>query len=66
MLVFDIPVFWPILVMYFFILFYVTMKRQIKHMMKYRYLPFDLGKPRFTGNSGSSNGAAGRSAKSKD
>lgn len=38
--VFDVPVFWPILVVYFFILFTITMKRQIKHMIKYRYLPF--------------------------
>ena len=30
--VFDIPVFWPILLMYFFILFFMTMKRQIMHM----------------------------------
>lgn len=28
--VFNIPVFWPILVMYFLILFCVTMKRQIR------------------------------------
>lgn len=40
---FDVPVFWPILVMYFFILFTITMKRQIKHMIKYRYLPFTTG-----------------------
>ena len=26
----NVPVFWPILVMYFFILFALTMKRQIK------------------------------------
>lgn len=26
----DVPVYWPILVMYFFILFGITMKRQIK------------------------------------
>ncbi|CAL8107529.1 unnamed protein product [Calicophoron daubneyi] len=42
----DIPVFWPILVMYFLMLFYLTMKRQILHMIKYRYLPFTYGKPR--------------------
>lgn len=28
--VFNVPVFWPILVMYFFTLFGITMKRQIK------------------------------------
>lgn len=40
----DIPVFWPILLMYFVILFALTMRRQIQHMIKYKYLPFDLGK----------------------
>lgn len=27
---FNVPVFWPILVMYFFVLFFLTMKRQIR------------------------------------
>ena len=40
----DVPVFWPILLMYWFVLFFVTMKRQIKHMIKYRYIPFSMGK----------------------
>lgn len=42
--VFDVPVFWPILLMYWIVLFVVTMKRQIKHMIKYKYLPFSFGK----------------------
>ncbi|BGP12879.1 hypothetical protein JCM10213_005167 [Rhodosporidiobolus nylandii] len=42
--VFDIPVFWPILVMYFCILTFITLRRQISHMRKYRYLPFDIGR----------------------
>lgn len=42
--VFDIPVFWPILLLYWFVLFFVTMKRQIRHMIKYRYIPFTFGK----------------------
>jgi len=42
----DIPVFWPILLMYFCVLFFVTMKRQIEHMIKYKYLPFSWGKPK--------------------
>jgi hypothetical protein len=42
--VFDVPVFWPILLLYWFMLFFVTMKRQIRHMIKYRYIPFTLGK----------------------
>jgi len=53
--VFNIPVFWPILVMYFIILFCLTMKRQIKHMIKYRYLPFSHGKPRHRGRDDTGN-----------
>lgn len=44
----NIPVFWPILVIYFFGLFGITMKRQIKHMIKYKYIPIDLGKRHYT------------------
>jgi len=46
---FNVPVFWPILVMYFIILFCATMKRQIKHMIRYRYLPFTYGKTKYQG-----------------
>jgi len=49
--VFDIPVFWPVLVVYWFILFCLTMRRQIQHMIKYRYVPFTMGKTRYTKNS---------------
>ncbi|KAI5949536.1 hypothetical protein KGF54_005413 [Candida jiufengensis] len=45
--IFDIPVFWPILLMYFIILFTLTMRKQIQHMIKYKYLPFDLGKTKY-------------------
>ncbi|KAL5014029.1 hypothetical protein ScPMuIL_008299 [Solemya velum] len=45
----NIPVFWPILVMYFIILFVITMKRQIRHMIKYQYLPFSHGKAKYKG-----------------
>jgi hypothetical protein len=38
----DIPVFWPILVVYFFALFFVTMRKQIQHMIKHKYIPFLL------------------------
>lgn len=30
--VFDVPVYWPILVMYFFVLFVLTMRRQIQYV----------------------------------
>ena len=66
--VFDIPVYWPILVVYFFTLFALTMRRQIqyafyshfllwvlncyfpRHMIKYKYIPFDIGKARYGGS----------------
>ncbi|CEP12541.1 hypothetical protein [Parasitella parasitica] len=48
---FDIPVYWPILLMYFIILFGLTMRRQISHMVKYRYIPFDLAAFRRTTSS---------------
>jgi len=47
--VFNIPVFWPILLLYFIALFVLTMKRQIKHMIKYKYIPFSMGKTRYKG-----------------
>ncbi|KAI0258863.1 retrieval of early ER protein Rer1 [Gloeopeniophorella convolvens] len=50
--VFDVPVYWPILVMYFCVLFVLTMRRQLQHMIKYRYVPFDWGrKTRYGGAS---------------
>ncbi|CCF59718.1 hypothetical protein KAFR_0H03080 [Kazachstania africana CBS 2517] len=45
--IFDIPVFWPILLMYFIILFLLTMRRQIQHMVKYKYIPLDIGKRKY-------------------
>ncbi|KAL2217966.1 retrieval of early ER protein Rer1, partial [Thermoascus aurantiacus ATCC 26904] len=45
--IFDIPVFWPVLVVYWLILFFLTMRRQIQHMIKYRYVPFSFGKARY-------------------
>ncbi|KAL2108303.1 hypothetical protein VUR80DRAFT_3985 [Thermomyces stellatus] len=49
--VFDVPVFWPVLVMYWFILFFLTMRRQIQHMIKYRYVPFTFGKKNYNRSS---------------
>jgi len=45
--IFNWPVFWPLLVVYFIVLFCVTMKRHIKHMIRYRYVPFTWGKPKY-------------------
>lgn len=49
---FDIPVFWPILVLYFLALFALTMKNQIAHMIKHRYIPISWGKARYGGSKG--------------
>ncbi|KAJ9077845.1 hypothetical protein DSO57_1012883 [Entomophthora muscae] len=45
---FDIPVFWPILLFYFLFLFFLTMRRQIQHMLKHRYVPFNIGKKTYS------------------
>lgn len=47
--VFDLPVFWPILLLYFILLFISTMRQQIRHMIKYGYVPWDKGKKRYGG-----------------
>lgn len=49
--IFDVPVFWPVLVVYWIILFCLTMRRQIQHMIKYRYVPFSFGKAKYNKNS---------------
>ncbi|XP_010555292.1 PREDICTED: protein RER1A-like [Tarenaya hassleriana] len=47
--VFDVPVFWPILLCYWIVLFFLTMRRQISHMIKYKYIPFNVGKQKYGG-----------------
>lgn len=47
----DVPVFWPILLCYWLFLYFLTMKRQIVHMIKYRYFPFDIRKKKVKANS---------------
>jgi len=44
---FDVPVFWPILLIYFISLFFLTMRRQISHMVKHKYVPWSSGKTRY-------------------
>ena len=45
--IFDVPVFWPILLLYFCMLFFMTMKRQIAHMYKHKYVPISFGKHKY-------------------
>merc|ERR1711988_47859 len=42
--IFDVPVFWPILLIYFVVLFSMTMKKQIAHMIKHKYVPWSKSK----------------------
>ncbi|KAK9988038.1 hypothetical protein SO802_028277 [Lithocarpus litseifolius] len=58
---FDVPVFWPILLCYWIVLFVLTMRRQIAHMIKYKYIPFNIGKQTYGGKkaSASSSGTRG-------
>ncbi|KAJ8546193.1 hypothetical protein K7X08_018776 [Anisodus acutangulus] len=51
---FDVPVFWPILLFYWVVLFALTMRRQIRHMLKYKYVPFSFGKQRYGGKKAAS------------
>ncbi|PVU92998.1 hypothetical protein BB561_003503 [Smittium simulii] len=49
---FDVPVFWPVLLFYWVFLFVLTMRRQISHMIKYKYVPFsNYGKKKYTQSS---------------
>lgn len=40
---FDVPVFWPVLLFYFVLLFATTMRRQWLDMKKLKYVPWDIG-----------------------
>lgn len=60
--VFDLPVFWPILLCYWIVLLILTMKRQIAHMIKYRYVPFSLGKQKYGGKKPTATGTSGSRA----
>merc|ERR1711998_574124 len=44
---FDVPVFWPILLLYFLMLFGMTMKKQISHMIQHNYRPWSSGKEKY-------------------
>jgi len=59
----DIPVFWPILLIYFIVLFAMTMRKQIQHMIKHKYLPFSSGKPKYQGNQAGVTGMLGKNNK---
>ena len=45
--IFDIPVFWPILLIYFIALTFMTLRKQIAHMIKHKYVPWSWGKTQY-------------------
>ncbi|GKV42815.1 hypothetical protein SLEP1_g50182 [Rubroshorea leprosula] len=57
---FDVPVFWPILLCYWIVLFTLTMRRQIAHMIKYKYIPISIGKQKYTGKKSSASSSSSR------
>ncbi|OAY37245.1 protein RER1B [Manihot esculenta] len=57
---FDVPVFWPILLCYWIVLFALTMRRQIAHMIKYKYIPFNIGKQKYVGKKASASSCGSR------
>ena len=42
--VFDVPVYWPILLVYFLFLSFATLKQRINHMVQHRYVPWSREK----------------------
>jgi hypothetical protein len=44
---FDVPVFWPILLFYFCLLMFVTLKKRVEHMFKHKYVPWTRAKPKY-------------------
>jgi len=48
----NVPVFWPILLLYFVVLFAYTCRRQIGHMVRWRYVPFAGGKKTYRAMAG--------------
>ncbi|OIR58899.1 MAG: retrieval of early ER protein Rer1 [Amphiamblys sp. WSBS2006] len=43
----NIPVFWPILVLYFFLLSFFMLRTQLEHMLRHDYVPFNVGKKHY-------------------
>lgn len=42
--IFNLPVFWPVLVVYWLILVFLTMRRQIQSMIKYRWVTLEASR----------------------
>ena len=45
--IFDIPAYWPILVIYFLVLFVSQFWSRVEHMLKHKYVPWQRNKPKY-------------------
>jgi hypothetical protein len=43
----DIEIYWPLLVCYFFMMTIFLCRVKIEHMIRYQYIPFELGKKKY-------------------
>ncbi|XP_077212745.1 protein RER1B-like [Tasmannia lanceolata] len=55
---FDLPASWPILICFGIFLFVLKIKHRIRHMIKYRYIPFSIGKQKYTGKKSSASNSS--------
>ncbi|XP_077213334.1 protein RER1B-like [Tasmannia lanceolata] len=55
---FNLAPFSPIWFCYGIVLFVVNIKRRIRHMIKYRYIPFNIGKQKYTGKKSSASNSS--------
>ncbi|KAJ6237098.1 protein rer1 [Anaeramoeba flamelloides] len=45
---FDLPVYYPVLLVYFVGLFVFSMRKEVSKMIKYKYVPFSFGKKKYS------------------
>lgn len=43
----DIEIYWPLLVCYFIIMTVFLCRVKIEHMIRYKYIPFEIGKKKY-------------------
>ena len=46
---FEFPIYWPMLMFYFIFMTTFLCRFKIEHMAKYKYIPFEFGKKKYTG-----------------
>lgn len=44
----DIEIYWPLLLVYFFMMTVFLCRVKIEHMIRYKYIPFDIGKKKYS------------------